>query len=227
MARIERVQRESDFAGTLERLGLTKPVPVVVLVGSAAGLSVEQADAITPILERVVVPLCEELGAALVDGGTDSGVMSLVGRAHARVHANFPLVGVAAVGTIVGNEASVAEPAELEPNHTYVILVPGGAWGDESPWIAKVTRALARGRSTAGVLLGGGDISRRDVRNLVDAQSPVFVIAGSGRLADALCDVGRSGDPGVEALRDSPHVVPVRAIDNPHALDSVLRRALG
>ncbi len=46
-----------------------------------------------PLIERALIPLCEELGAAIVDGGTDAGLMRLVGRARTATHAQFPLIG--------------------------------------------------------------------------------------------------------------------------------------
>ena len=179
---------------------------------------------LTPIVQTAIVLLCEELGATLVDqgGSTDSGVMGLAGRAYPRAHATFPLVGVVALGTIAGPEAVVRDPAELEPNHTHVLLVPGGAWGDESPWLVRVT-ACAHTRGTGrGRAPRRGAISVHDVDNLVSANAPVFVVPGSGRLADALSGSSNSDDPRVTALRQSQLVVPVRAIDDPSLLEIAL-----
>jgi SLOG in TRPM, prokaryote len=225
MTRIERVAREVDLPAALDRLALTRGRRVIVVVGSAGGLSATNAAAITPLIDHVIIPLCEELDVTLVDGGTDSGVMRLVGTAHARAHASFPLVGVVAAGTVAGTEATVAKPADLEANHTSCVLVPGVGWGDESPWIPKVATALARGASIAGVLLGGGEISRLDVRHLIESAVPVFAIRGSGQLADALGKPS-SGDAVVDLLRRSDLVIPLGAVQDPGSLDVALRGAL-
>jgi hypothetical protein len=148
-----------------------------------------------------------------------------MGRAHASAGSTFPLVGVVAVGTVAGAEATVAEPADLDPNHTGCVLVPGVAWGDESPWIPTVAAAIARGRPVASVLFGGGEISRRDVRNLMDAHIAVFAMKGSGRLADALAGPS-SGDAVVDSLRAADLLIPVPAVEDPASLDVALRRAL-
>ena len=98
-----------------------------------------------PIFVEVLAPLAEDLGAAIVDGGTDAGVMRLMGQARHETNATFPLVGVSAVGTVVlpGASSSPPDAAPLEPHHTHFILVPGSEWGDESPWLPRVASGLA------------------------------------------------------------------------------------
>jgi hypothetical protein len=226
MPRTERVERVDDLAAALSCLGLTTSRPVVVVVGDAAGLSDAGARRVEPVVTDVLVPLCEELGAALVDGGTDSGVMRLVGRAFAARHATFPLVGVVAAGTVVGGVETVPDPAHVEPNHTHLLVVPGSSWGDESPWLTRVATALADGAPMAGVLIGGGEVSVHDVAHLVDTGIPAFVITGTGRLADALARSDSGGDDAIAVLRTSDLVRTVDALDRPHALRTALRRAL-
>jgi hypothetical protein len=56
----------------------------------------------------------------VIDGGTDAGVMQLIGRARAASGGRFPLIGVAAEGTVMVPGAGTSSPdaTELEPNHT-------------------------------------------------------------------------------------------------------------
>ena len=76
-------------------------------------------------LERII-PALDEWGAAIVDGGTDSGVMKVIGLLRAAAGARFPLVGVAAEGTVILPGTSARpDAAALELHHTQVILVPG------------------------------------------------------------------------------------------------------
>jgi len=127
-----------------------------------------------------------------VDGGTDSGVMWLLGQARAEAGATFPLIGVAATDTVtLPAEAAIPQAAPLEPHHTHFILVPGSAWGDEAPWLARVASMLADGVSSMTLLVNGGDIAWQDVSESVAAGRPVLVIAGSGRTADTLADALR------------------------------------
>jgi hypothetical protein len=226
MARTESVEQVGDLPAALARLGLDAPRPVIVVVGGAAGLTGARADALAPALDHAIVPVCAELGAAIVDGGTDSGVMREVGRARDRDAASFDLVGVAAAGTFAGPDATVAEPAELEPHHTHFVIVPGTDWGDESPWIVRVAGLLSGDGQVTAVLFGGGSISRRDVGNLVGAGYPVFAVTGSGRLADELAASDPSADSEIAALQASDLVLPVAGLENPAALATALRQAL-
>ena len=208
-----------DLDAALATLGLGDPRAVLVVVGGAQTLAGAQLDAVEQLLAAVVVPLCDELAAAVVDGGTDSGVMAAMGRARAAAGGTFPLVGVVAAGTVVGRgdsgeDATVAEPAELERHHTHFVVVPGTEWGDESPWIVDIARRLAAGSAVAGLLVGGGDIAAHDVANLVGAGYPVLALAGSGGAADRL------------AGEDRPAVDVVDGLANAPDLDAALRRVL-
>jgi len=127
----------------------------------------------------------------VVDGGTNAGVMAMMGQARTQIKGTFPLLGVAAVDTVEltlnpGRPKNDAQRAALEPHHTHIILVPGQHWGAESPWLAQVATVLARGHPSVTILINGGQISRQDVDYSLRAKRPVIVVAGTGRLADEL-----------------------------------------
>jgi hypothetical protein len=219
MAHTVHVARADELAAALAALGLGDARAVLVVVGGAQSLAGTQLDTVEQLLAAVVVPLCDELGAAVVDGGTDSGVMAAMGRARAAEGGTFPLVGVVAAGTVVGGrpsgaDATVSEPARFEQHHTHFVVVPGTDWGDESPWIVDVARQLARGSPVAGLLVGGGDISAHDVDNLVAAGYPVLALAGSGGVAERL------------AGARAPRVAVVDGLAGPADLDAALRGVL-
>jgi hypothetical protein len=144
----------------------------------------------------------------VVDGGTDSGVMRLIGRARSAEGADFPLVGVAAEGTVTlpGATPPSADAAELEPNHTGFLLVPGSTWGDEAPWITSVAGAIAGRRASVTVLANGGEIAYTDVNGSLAHGRPVVVLAGSGRTADAIARASTSagGDHRAAEIAASP-----------------------
>jgi hypothetical protein len=219
-----RVARPDELPAALSQLEIARPHAVLVVVGSAQRLAGPQLDETEELLEAVVVPLCEELGVDVVDGGTDAGVMQAMGQARAAADAQFALVGVVAGGT-VGAGADV-DPVQFEPNHTHFVIVPGSDWGDESPWITRVASELAGSLPVVGLLVGGGDISVHDVGHLVDAGYPVFALGGSGNLADTLAAGDPADDADVEKLRASSLVQPVAGFDHPHRLASALRAAL-
>jgi SLOG in TRPM, prokaryote len=223
-----RVARPDDLPDALRQLEMTQPSAVLVVVGSAERLAGAGLHAAERLLEAVVVPLCEELGVDVVDGGTDAGVMQAMGRARAAAGAQFALVGVVAGGTVAASDTDGGDddPAQFEPNHTHFVIVPGSDWGDESPWITRVASELAGPSPVVGLLVGGGEISIRDVGHLVDSGYPVFALGGSGSLADTLAAGDPADDADVEKLRDSALVQSVPGFAHPDRLAAVLRAAL-
>lgn len=199
-----RVGRMDALPAALRALGLPFPRPVVVLIGGASGLEPEMRDRLGDLFARALAAPVAARNAVIVDGATDSGVMHLIGQARRSSASGsdggspFPLVGVAAEGTVILPGAEAAEGdgdrAPLEPNHSHFVLVPGTKWGDESPWIARVATVLAGPSPSVAVLCNGGEVSWTDVRcNALDEGRPVIVLAGSGRTADALAQATTRG----------------------------------
>lgn len=179
---------------SLRELGFQQPRSTLVLVGGAGGLSKTDMKTLRPLFVEALAPLAEKLGAVVIDGGTDAGVMRLMGRARTETGAGFPLVGVVIKGIFHLSDASpTPETVSLEPNHTHFITIPGSDWGDESPWLDHVAREIAQNASSVTVLINGGEIARKDVELSLSAGRPVLVVAGTGRLADEMAATpGRS-----------------------------------
>lgn len=229
-ARAVRVYDPEYLSGVLRVLGLQRPRPVIVLVGGAGGLDDSSLDRLRSLFAAGLAPLAGDLDAYVVDGGTDAGVMRLMGEARVEAGSAFPLVGVAATGTVTLPGESLPRPgaACLEPRHSHFVLVPGSEWGDESPWLARVASTLAGQSPSITVLVNGGETARKDASFSVASGRPVVSVAGSGRAADALADAVRDGtieewvgDPAASGL--------VRAVDlsaGPSALVEVSKKLL-
>ena len=228
-AMAQRVDQPGELPDALTSLGLQASLPVVVLVGGAGGLDRAGLDRLRPVFESGLVPVMTHLRGAAIDGGTWSGVMRLLGEARSGARADFPLIGVAAAGTVTlpGGQPPQDDAAPLDPDHTHFVLVPGDDWGDEAGWIAQVATDLADGRPSATVLVNGGEIAYSDVGRSLDAGRPVLTVAGSGRTADQLADAaqGRPADERAVALVKSGLVQAVPA-DDPGRLASVLSAVL-
>lgn len=195
-----RVRAREDLAAALARLGLAAPRPVLVLAGDAANGTVSP-DELRPLFDEALIPRALAHEACIVDGGTDAGVMRLVGRAHARAGGRLAIVGVV-VDALAGRPGQPpADPAgaPLEQHHTHFLLVDGTHWGDEAPWIAAVADVLADGAPSATVLVGGGEIARHDATESVRAGRPVIAVAGSGRTGDEIAAAARDEPCGEEA----------------------------
>jgi TRPM family ion channel len=218
----------AELRSAVRSLARPEGGPVIVLVGGASGLAGPAVEAVARLFREHLVPALDRWGGLVVDGGTDAGVMQLIGRARAAQDAAFILVGVAAAGTV--SHAGQEDPSvdtELEPNHSMVLLVPGDSWGDEAPWIAAVPTELAPGRPSATLLVNGGSIAFDDADLSVAAGRPVVVVAGSGRTSDeiAAAVAGRAATQRAVALAASS-LVRVAELADPASVVRALADAL-
>src|SRR5690242_19993017 len=97
---VEHVDRSDAIAAALARLGLGPGRPVLVSVGGAAGMTDQHLDSVRGLLADHVLGVLDRRHATVVDGGTHSGVMRLMGESVAATGFDVPLIGVAATGTV-------------------------------------------------------------------------------------------------------------------------------
>ncbi len=169
---------EEEIAGLLRVWQLTPPQPTLVLVGGAGGMNETLIAQTMTFFRDHIAPFVIENQLAVVDGGTDSGIMRAIGQARAHHQANFPLIGVAVQKIIAEN------PEYIEPNHSHLILVPGADWGDEVTLLSKTATVLSQGAPSLTVMFNGGQITWRDAEASISQQRLVLVAEGSGRAAD-------------------------------------------
>ncbi|MBD2101731.1 hypothetical protein [Leptolyngbya sp. FACHB-261] len=221
-----------DLTAALRRMGLQGPRPVLVVVGGASQMTEESLARLQQLFVEVLAPLAKDLDAFVVNGGTDAGVMRMMGQARAKTGAQFPLIGVAPIGTIAlpHQPASANQAERLEPNNTHFVLVPGNEWGDESPWQARVASTLAKDAPSVTVLINGGAIALVDVQENVKEGRPVVVIAGSGRLADEIADASLHPEEAarqpVAAVIGSAHLTLFNLSEPIAELGTILRQHL-
>ena len=219
------VDDAAALPAAVSALGLDPPRPTVTVVGGAGGLDETGLENLRSIFLTGIVPVLQQHNAAAVDGGTLSGVMRLIGETRAQFGASFPLVGVAAAGTVrlPGRPARPDVDTVLEPNHTHFIIGPGDEWGAESPGRAPPASVLAGGGPSVTVLINGGEIAYADVERSVQARRRVVVVAGSGRTADAIAGalVGNMSDDRAERLAGTGLIDAV-PLDEPGALAALL-----
>jgi hypothetical protein len=230
-ARVARPCQFSDVATAVAGLGLRVQQPVLAVVGGAAGLDEAGKKRLLALFGHALVPVIVSRQAVVVDGGTDSGVMQLIGRARAAAGVSFPLVGVAAEKTIIlpGDDAEPGDRAPLERNHSHFVLVPGSSWGDESPWLSRVATVIAGGAPSATILVNGGEIAFQDVAHSLDANRPVLAIAGTGRTADRIAAAveGDRADEQAARLAGSPLITAVSWADDPAAVGAAVQALIG
>jgi hypothetical protein len=170
----------------MEELQIPQPKTVIVLVGGAGGIGWLDKFPMRKAV-GIVARLAEESQSVVIDGGTQAGIMTEIGKLRKRNRFSFPLIGV-----VFDNLLMQAEPQSvLDPNHTHFIFVPGSDWGDESAWISKIATSIAGEKKSMTILVNGGKISRQDVENSLMENRPTFVMRGTGRLADEITLTGK------------------------------------
>jgi len=179
------ISDNSEIADALTQLGIPHPKPAIVLVGGAGGIGFEE---VLPMEKAVaiVAQLAEETGSAVVDGGTQAGIMTEIGRERKKHRFKFPLIGVVFDSLLMKEDPK----SILDANHTHFFLIPGDDWGDESGWISKIATAIAGNNKSLTVLINGGNISRQDVEYSLLENRPTFVMRGTGRMADEITVTG-------------------------------------
>jgi len=176
-------------------LGFNHEQPTIVIVGGAGGMTEDDIVKVQAFFEKHLIPFARSKNAAIIEGGTDSGVMAAIGRARELTGENFPLVG------ILARDVELIRTM-LEPHHTHFIFCPGNNWGDESEWIAAAASALSGSQPTIGIVINGGQITWDDVRLNIEYGRSVLIAEGSGRTADVIAQTstGRAFDPKAIAL---------------------------
>ena len=174
----------------LETMGLSLPQPTLVVIGGASFMSPESLEQLQTVFDQVLAPLAQELSLTVLDGGTDAGVIRMMGRARSQVGGCFPLIGVVPQwkAKLPHNNglSSISDDSrhELEPHHTNFFLIPGQDWGSESPWLADLATHISAGQPALTILINGGKVALIDLKANLAAGRPTLVMAGSGRLAD-------------------------------------------
>ncbi len=190
----QRMVRVTSIRTNDELLHAIGPRPAgahaVALVGGADGISDESAASLSRFF-RALARAIDRLGAVVIDGGTDSGVMRMIAEAREGIGATFRLIGVAP-GERIDTRTRHGELVEMARDHPEVILVPGNTFGDETPWLFRAADHLAGGRAPTLVVNGGRVTFREAVRRLGDG-GRVIAVAGSGRAADVLALAERRG----------------------------------
>ena len=180
------ISENSEIPEALKQLGIPHPKPVIVLVGGASGIGWLDKFPMRKAI-RIITKLAEETGSVVLDGGTQAGIMKEIGHQRKNGKLSFPLVGVVFDSLIIKEDPK----SILDPNHTHFFLIPGDDWGDESAWISKIATSVAGDHKSITILVNGGDISRTDVEYSLLENRPVFIMRGTGRLADEITLTGK------------------------------------
>jgi predicted Rossmann-fold nucleotide-binding protein len=229
-------QADQDAAGLRDALGIATPAPVVLISGGADTLDPAIVPKLTQLIGRGLLRAGRAAGAVIIDGGTDAGVMALIGRAAAAGAEPITLIGVAPEALVQHPAISPAETAgdrvALAPNHTHFVLTQGDTWGAETPVMFDLAQAIAGKLPVIVVVIGGGQGTLSEILHAVRRHWRVLIIAGSKGAADELLaqwttEVAKDDDPVIaEILADGDlHAFPIG--DPPEVLARRIGRELG
>ena len=197
------------------------------------GLEDSRKARLAELFTSAVAPVAAEAGALVIDGGTQSGVMAMVGEALARDGRGSQLLGIAPIGKVTypggPNDANIGGGTPLEPNHSHFVLVESDEWGDETDKMFKLARAL--NVAVATMLINGGPIAENEALRSVRNGWPLLVVEGSGRFADELSAAIRNGQSTkstiVSEIARSGRVTIFHVEDSAEKLRNSLRQMLG
>ena len=176
--------------GIVKALGISAPKAVILIIGGADSIDSKLMPKLTQLFGRGIARAALEAEAVIIDGGTQAGVMSLMGEGVAARGYKSTLIGVAPAGKVTYPGSAVTEGISLEPNHSHFVLVEGSDWGNETTMLFSLLSHLTiRDESkvpAVAILTGGGNVSKEEVLRSVRQGLPLIIVEGSGGLADAI-----------------------------------------
>lgn len=185
-----RVPKTGDPKRVIDVFNLITPRPAIFISGGASAMSDADIAQTRVLIEQCIAVFAQEHRITVVDGGTEAGVMEMIGAARRKNNYNFPLLGVAPLQKVSWPQHKNDDAeAELQSGHSHFVLVEGDEWGDESNLIVNLTKAITHNGEVpmVGILINGGKIAEREVY-LAGAtgenRMPLIIIDGSGRTAD-------------------------------------------
>jgi len=184
-AKLVSVSRGTPMAGLIEPLGISPPKNLILLIGGADKLDEKLTARLTQLLSRGIARAAADAEALIIDGGTEAGVMQIMGQSIADRGRKSSLLGVAPAGKVTypgGPPVTGNDSAPLDPNHSHFVLVDGKEWGSETETLFELAAAFKV--PVLAILVNGGDIAEDELLQSVRRSWPVIVIEGSGRLAD-------------------------------------------
>jgi hypothetical protein len=182
----------APMASLIESLGISPPKNLILIIGGADKLDDKLTSRLTQLFSRGIARAAADAEALIIDGGTQAGVMQIMGQSIADRGRKTSLVGVAPAGKVTYPGSPSVDSngrVPLDPNHSHFLLVDGNEWGSETETLFELASAF--NVPVLAILVNGGDIAKDELLQSVRRNWPVIVIEGSGRLADDIAALKR------------------------------------
>lgn len=182
------VKQNTSGEAIKEQLGISNDLPLIVLMGGATKLSSTDASFQNEQIKKGLAQAIIEIGANVIDGGTDSGVMGLLNTSLAELNFEGNYIGIAPNSKVYMPDENPpeGETYPLGHFHSHFVLVEGPDFGAELPVMYALIEALSVNQTSIGLLANGGYGAQMEVAENVRQGREVIVLSGSGRLADKL-----------------------------------------
>jgi hypothetical protein len=197
---IEEVRREAEV--------------FVFLSGGASKMADSAKEKLLGLLQGLAV-IAGERKLAVGDGGTKAGLMAAAGEVRRTAPRPFLLIGVAPAPDVTRTDEPGKTP--VERNHTHLVAVTNepwaaeqrargwspddGYWGSETDAMYDLFGRLAQGRPSVTIVANGGAVTVEEVRRSIEQGRTMIIVAGSGRVADAIVAVLAGSEPTEEEVR--------------------------
>ncbi|MGB1287706.1 MAG: hypothetical protein ACPG7F_14300 [Aggregatilineales bacterium] len=201
-----RIEPNDSAEKIIAAFGLEHPRPTLFISGGAGAMSEDDIESTRMMMDTGIAAFAEKHHITVVDGGTEAGVMQMIGEARQRNGYTFPLIGIAPESKVSypGHDGT-SKDANLEDGHSHFVLVNADEWGGESHMIVDLTRAISgKEHPKIGILINGGQIAERDVYLAVtrgDDSIPMMILEGSGRKADEIGTAFKTGRTDSQLIR--------------------------
>lgn len=169
---------------------LSVPWSVLLLSGGAGRMSEEHMCAVLSIFS-LISEIIVHKRVMVIDGGTKSGVMALMGEALSKADQNVPYIGI--LPAYAKDEPSGQHGESLlEPHHSHFVLIESDEWGSEINAMCDLATYFSTNAPSLVLLANGGEIALRDIEYNVLQEREIVVLVGSGRLADEIAQAIRN-----------------------------------
>lgn len=227
-------QGNVNISSIVDALAIPLPHSLILLMGGAQ-FSLALYKKLMDLFINGIARAAISTDAAIIDGGTQAGIMKLIGLAMAHQDRRSRLLGVAPSQQVTypGKPANkgLSDNVPLDPNHACFVLVKSAQWGDETRMMYQLADYLSRNCPSLAVLINGGAIARRETLYNVRQRRPIVVIEGSGRLADTVATHWRAGtmpdnDPELTEILQNGRITLFPALDPPIFFVDLVSRLL-
>ena len=182
---------------------------VIMIMGGAALMEDSGSAHPADLFTHGVALLAATHNALIIDGGTQAGVMELMGIGVAEQHRRSPLLGIAPAELVTYpgqlDRIGQKERVSLDTNHSHFVLVETDEWGGETAIMYELAHIFSQGRPSIAIVVNGGAIAIQETLYNVRQQRPIIVLQGSGRAAD---DIARLWQEKPSAITD-PHLAEI------------------